>query len=320
MCAAAALFCSTVQTVNNQLYLFTGEDAVSKHLDQLIKWEGEIIEHLNQNCKMNPLKPEMQTAQNNATICCICHTQNRPFDFTNPNDRKVADHDHLTKYYIGAAHDECNQKRRVMFDIPIIFHNLRVYELHLIVTALSRPEYRTREIQVIGQNMERYMQLKRGNNLVVSDSYKFLTNSLDSLVQSLWKTDVTKFQQLEWIIWTRYPTADFKLLFCKGIFPYEFLNSFDTFNERAFPLREAFFSILRGEDCLQADYDYAQRVRAIYNCRSLEDYLKLYLASDVCQLADVFENFLSIFHQNDEHDPAYFVKAPQLARNSMFKI
>ena len=122
---------------------------------------------------MNPLSREKQEAHNNAIICCICHKQNRTFDFTIPNDRKVADHDHLTAYYIGAAHDECNRKRRFVFDIPIIFHNFRGYDSHLIVTALSFPENRTREIQAIGQNIERYMQLKYGNNLVFRDFYVF---------------------------------------------------------------------------------------------------------------------------------------------------
>ena len=57
-----------------------------------------------------------------------------------------------------------------------------------------------------------------------------------------------------------------------------------------------------------------------FGCVSLEDYLKLYLASDVCQLADVVQNFRSICHQNYQLDPAYFVSAPQLAWNSMFKM
>ena len=130
--------------------------------------------------------------------------------------------------------------------------------------------------------MERYMQLKWGKNLVFRDSFMFLTSSLESLVQSLRKTEETKFQYLELIIGTRYPGADFKLLLRKGVFQYDFLNSFDKFNERALPAREAFFSTLRGEECLQVDYDYAQRVWAGFNWRSLEDYLKLYLASDVC--------------------------------------
>ena len=69
------------------------------------------------------------------------------------------------------------------------------------------------------------------------------------------------------------------------------------------------------EDC-----DYVKRVWTAFGCTSLEDHLKLYLASDVCQLADVFLNFRSICHTTYQLDPAYFVSAPQLTWNSMFKM
>ena len=58
-----------------------------------------------------------------------------------------------------------------------------------------------------------------------------------------------------------------------------------------------------------------KRVWTAFGCHTLEDYLKLYLASDVCQLADVFENFRTNCFQNYKLDPAYFVSAPQLACN-----
>ena len=51
------------------------------------------------------------------------------------------------------------------------------------------------------------------------------------------------------------------------------------------------------------EFDYAQRVWTDFGCNSLEDYLKLYLASDVCQLADFFINFCSNCFQNYKLDP-----------------
>ena len=163
-----------------------------------------------------------------------------PLRSDSPNDRKVADHDHVTGYYFGAAHDECNRKRRVVYDIPVFFHNFRGYDSHLIVTALSNAQYRTRGIEVIGQNMERYMQVKWGKNIVFRDSFMFLTSSLESLVQSLRKTDERKFTHLESLMTTRYPNADFKLLLRKGVFPYEYLSSFDKFNDARAATRETF--------------------------------------------------------------------------------
>ena len=93
-------------------------------------------------------------------MCCICRRKNRPFDPNIHNDRKVADHDHVTGYYIGAAYDECNRKRRVVFDIPVFFENFRGYDSQLIVTVLFDAAYQTLKIEIIGQNMEHYMQVK----------------------------------------------------------------------------------------------------------------------------------------------------------------
>ena len=163
------------------------------------------------------------------------------------------------------------------------------------------------------------MQLKCSKNLVFRDSLMFLTSSLESLVKSLCKTDETQYKHIESWIGFKYPNTDFKLLLRKGFFPYEYFNSFVKFNELALPACEAFFSTLRGEECLMYDFDYAQRVWTAFGCNSLEDYFKLYLASDVCQLADVFQNFRSNCFQNYNLDPAYFVSAPQLAWNAMFK-
>ena len=109
---------------------------------------------------MRPLSRQKLTDHYNAVVCCIYRRQNRPFDPTSANDGTVADHDHLTGFYIGAEHDECNRKRRVVYDISVFCHNFRGYDSHLIVTALSDAQYRGRTIEVIGQNMERYMQIK----------------------------------------------------------------------------------------------------------------------------------------------------------------
>ena len=79
--------------------------------------------------------------------------------------------------------------------------------------------------------MERYMQLKCGKSLVFRDSYMFLTSSLESLVQSLGKTDQSQFKSLERMMGSLYPNTDFKLILSKGVFPYEYLDLFNKFTE-----------------------------------------------------------------------------------------
>ena len=148
----------------------------------------------------------------------------------------------------------------------------------------------------------------------------FLSRSLKSLVQSLRKTDERKFKHFETVLGLKNPNAHFKLLHRKGVFLYEYLNSLEKFNEPALPSREAFFITLQGEECSVEDFDYAHCVWTAFGCHSIENYLKLYLASDVCQLADVFENFSINCFKNYKLDPVYFVSAPKLAWNATFKM
>ena len=53
----------------------------------------------------------------------------------------VRDHDHMTGKYRGAAHNECNFKLKLnakTAPIPVIFHNLKGYDGHLLMQAMTR--------------------------------------------------------------------------------------------------------------------------------------------------------------------------------------
>ena len=51
-CGATAILCSTVAMFDQEFYLFTGKNLVNKLLDQLIRWETDIVKHLKINCRM----------------------------------------------------------------------------------------------------------------------------------------------------------------------------------------------------------------------------------------------------------------------------
>ena len=84
------------------------------------------------------------------------------------------------------------------------------------------------------------------------------------------------------------PNSDVALLERKGVFCYNYIDSFERLKESALPHREAFFNKLCGEECSEADYAHAQHVWKEFNCNTLKDYMSLYLLSDICLLADVF--------------------------------
>ena len=106
---------------------------------------------------MNSLSFEENNRYLNATLCHICKRIYQPFIDSDPNFRKVRDYNHITGKFIDAAHDICNRLRLVVYEIPVFFHNFKGYDSHLIIHALAK--YPNRELNVIGQTMEKYMQI-----------------------------------------------------------------------------------------------------------------------------------------------------------------
>ena len=150
--------------MDGKFCLFTGENALRQLLDQLIEWEAKCIEYLETNRAMRDLTETQRKRHLEATVCCICRRTDRPFDGKHADWRMVHDNDHVTGYYIGAAHDLCNRQRKVIYDVPVFFHNLHGYDGHLIDKEMAT--YPGRAIKPIGQNMERYLQIKWGRHMV----------------------------------------------------------------------------------------------------------------------------------------------------------
>ncbi|VDI78522.1 Hypothetical predicted protein [Mytilus galloprovincialis] len=84
------------------------------------------------------------------------------------------------------------------------------------------------------------------------------------------------------------------LLLRKGVYPYDYMDSFERLQETQLPPKEAFFSTLTGEHISDEDYAHAQKVWEAFGCKTMRDYHDLYLETDVVLLTDVFENFRKI--------------------------
>ena len=267
---------------------------------------------------MKPLSRAKQEEYDNATQCHICR---KPLlGDQDPKGPKVRDHDHITGFFIGAAHQSCNLQRRVNYQIPVFFHNFRGYDSHLIVHEF--PNIQNRKLKVIGQNMEKYIQVQWGENIVFRDSLMFLTSSLDSLVKSLAKTGRHNFTHLHNTIALQYPDVTDEMLHMleqKGVFCYDYIDKHERLSERLLPTREQFYNRLAGEDCSAEDYARAQKVWTDFKCEFLGDYMKLYLLCDVALLADVFEKFRNNSLEGYQLDPAYYMSAPQLTWSAMLK-
>ena len=70
------------------------------------------------------------------------------------DDEKVRDHCHVTGKFRGAAHWSCNINFQLTKKIPVIFHNLRGYDSHLIFSKLNKFDVK---ISAIRNGLEKYM-------------------------------------------------------------------------------------------------------------------------------------------------------------------
>ena len=111
----------------------------------------------------------------------------------------------------------------------------------------------------------------------------------------------------------------FILLIRKGVYLYEYMDSWEKFNETSLPSKEDFYSNLNMEDIDDIDYRHGNNVFEGFKLENLGDYHDLYVQSDTLLLADVFENFSDMCIKEYELDPAHFLSLPGLAWEACLK-
>ena len=191
-----------------------------------------------------------------AEKCYICNKKYTDKDF------RARDYSHIIGKFRGSAHQECNLKLHLKCEnikIPVIFHNLRGYDSHFIMQEIGaivkthaykkNGEEKQMKINAISNNMEKYMAFMLGTHLTFIDSFQFMSSSLEKLVSNLPREAF------------KYTTQKFKgnkldLMVRKGVYPYEYMDSFDKFNEKL-PTKENFVSIMNTGHITDQDYEHA---------------------------------------------------------------
>ena len=140
-----------------------------------------------------------------------------------------------------------------------------------------------------------------------------MSSSLDSLTKNLVRGGKKLFG------FEDYSELQYGLLTRKGVYPYEYINSWDRFEEAQLPSISVFYSNLNMSSISEEDYLHAQRVWKEFGIRDLGDYHDLYLRSDVVLLANVFEAFRDTYLKHYKLDPAHFYTSPGLAWRACLK-
>ena len=154
-------------------------------------------------------------------------------------------------------------------------------------------------INAIPNNMEKYMAFMLDNHLTLIDSFQFMSSSLDKLVGNL-PDESFKYTK------ETFKNELFQLMKQKGVYPYDYKDSFDKFNETELPKQEDFHSILNNENITDDQYNHAQDVWNRFNLKTLGECHNVYLKSDILLLADVFENFRKTCLRYYKLDPCHY--------------
>ena len=111
----------------------------------------------------------------------------------------------------------------------------------------------------------------------------------------------------------------FFLLLRKGIYPYEYIDSWERFDENTILPKEAFYSQLNSENITDKDYEHVKKVWETFEIENFGEYHDLFVQCDIFVLADVFGNFKNKCTKIYGLDPAHFLSAPGLAWQACLK-
>ena len=73
----------------------------------------------------------------------------------------------------------------------------------------------------------------------------------------------------------------FFLLLRKGIYPYDYMDSWERFNENTIPPKESFYSELNLENIMDKDYEHVKKVLETFEIKHFGEYHDLYVQCDL---------------------------------------
>jgi hypothetical protein len=390
----------TDNELHNKAILYRGEDCIPRFQEELEKLAKSIHKKLKTNYPIDMTNEDEDLFQA-TNICHICHTE------IMPNETKCRDHDHLkeTNNYRGASHQSCNINYKYPKFIPVFFHNLSGFDLHLFIKYFAS-KY---DVTIIPKNDENYIsfsikvkvdewklkkdscyctkcKISQPNNctncnrcnqklkvcktgdlrevfmeLRFLDSFRFMGTSLSKLVENLLevntgfcptckcmqsveninflkrKSDKTrlvmqgscekctsrilKVPNLKHFDGFRTNFGDnWHLMLRKGIYPYEYMDTWGKFEESSLPSISKFYSSLNDKNVTKNDYKHALDVFEKFKMKNLGDFHDKYLLSDTLLLAAVIEGFRDVCMKNYKLDPCYYYSAPGLSDDAAFKL
>ena len=208
---------------------------------------------------------------------------------------KVIHHDHSKKEnnIIDYICNNCNLKIKNSKELIALFHNANGYDNSYMLDIFSKiPNV---QISCFGQNIEKFKMLKflipdKDYSIKIIDSLAFLPSNL---------SDLSKYLDDNLKIVTKSHFQDKFEMVNKKLenFPYQYVNK-NNFENKELPDKKYFYNMLTLKDINDKEYNQAKKFYKNMEFKNLREYLECYSKSDITLLADVFNNFRKIIHDN----------------------
>ena len=131
------------------IVVFRGKNAAYEFIKAILKGYQYCKKTMKKHFNKNLILSEEEEKQfQSSNTCWICEK------LIDNDDEKVRDHYHITGKFRSAAHWICNINLQLTQNVPVIFHNLRGYGIHLICFELSKFDVK---IDVLPDRLEKYM-------------------------------------------------------------------------------------------------------------------------------------------------------------------
>ena len=151
-----------------------------------------------------------------------------------------------------------------------------------------------------------------------------MNSSLDKLVKNLSDEDFKYLLE-------EFGSENLELLKQKSDYPYEYMNSFERFNEEKLSARKYFYSSTKDRKIRDdgkmsdghisvKDYLPCEKIWDKFKMKKMSDYHDHYFKKGVLLSADVFEKFIAICLKFYGLDPCHYYSSPGLSWDAMLKM
>ena len=159
-----------------------GFDNVDWFVKEVIKLENQMAFYFKDTKKYSIMTDDDREDYKTIDICRFCGK--------NIGTDKIRGHCHLTDKYRGPAHSVCkiNVTQQQTNIVPFIFHNFSSYDCHMFFKRLVDLKKDKVKLKNKPKTNEQYISVRYGCIKLI-DSYRFLSESLDELVENLDEND-----------------------------------------------------------------------------------------------------------------------------------